>query len=127
MDRSSSRGVISLRSLVVPRSLQTQVKVNQTFSCDVGLGLVLVMTAVSGVDPVSCIDVDPVKSVARGYPMKRVPHVFIDSSAFKRSRRIGSPSSWLLSEVSSLASKKTCLGSFLPDESHALTCVGEQG
>ena len=67
-------------------------------------------------------DVDPVKSVARGYPLKRVPHVFIDSSAFKRSRRIGSPSSWHLSAVASLASKKTCLGSFLPDESHALTC-----
>ena len=48
-----------------------------------GPGLVLVVTVVSGANQCILVDVDPVKGVARGCPMKRVPHVFIDSSAFK--------------------------------------------
>ena len=48
-----------------------------------GPGLVLVVTVVSGANQCILVDVDPVKSVAHGCPMKRVPYVFIDSSAFK--------------------------------------------
>ena len=116
VDHSSSRGVIPLRFICDPFGSSSSDDRKPTFSDDGGWVRPGRDCCIGRHQCTSSV-VDPVKSDAHGQLAKRVLHVFIDSWILRDHALVPQVARFDHDVIAHLV--EDCLGSFLPDESHA--------